>query len=77
MKMLHKEKEMCQREGRKYRGLTYAKTRRIFQIEYGYVPTIGNRYRELRKLGWVNIQKEDDGLNHVYPIEKHVNHWET
>ena len=67
MKMLHDEKRLCQRENRRFQGLTYNQLRNRFLMEDGRVGTVGNRIRELRKLGWVVTVEGEDGLKHVYP----------
>ena len=78
MKLLKKEWLLCRREKRSFTGLTYPRSRVLFNLEYGYIPTIGNRYRECKVLGWVYIIKdEEDGLNHVYPSDMIIREWET
>lgn len=49
-------------------GQTYGQIKREFYGKYGFLPTIGNRIRELRKYGYVKTIKEKDGLLHVYPV---------
>ena len=76
LKFLQHEKRLCQRENRTFKGLTYAQIRNRFLMEKGYIPTVGNRCRELRKDGLVRMINQD-GRMHVYPVELHINHWET
>jgi len=38
---------------------------------YGYQFLTDNRLRELRKLGWIESRKEEDGFLHWYPTEAH------
>lgn len=61
---------------RKHPGLTYPQLRHRFDAELGYVPEVGPRVRELKKIGWVKLVEELDGRKHIYPIQ-HVNHGET
>ena len=49
-------------------GLTYEEISKQFLLLYGFLPTIGNRIRELRKIGYVETVLEDDRLR-VYPKE--------
>jgi len=51
-------------------GLTVAEVSTEYLLRYKYLPRIGNRIRELRRLGWVETVKEDDGLLHVYPVKE-------
>jgi len=42
---------------------------KLEQRDYGFLPRIDNRLRELRSIGWVESRKEEDGLLHWYPTE--------
>jgi len=48
-------------------GLTYQQIAREFLRRKNYLPRIGNRIRDLRRVGLVKTVKEEDGLLHVYP----------
>ena len=48
-------------------GLTYEEIGKQILLIHGFLPTIGNRIRELRELGWVKTEEEQDGRLHVYP----------
>jgi len=48
-------------------GLTQEEISKEFLLRYGFLPRIDNRCRELRKIGWIETIKENDGLLHVYP----------
>lgn len=58
LKIVHAEK-----------GLTYEEISKRFLLLNGFLPTIGNRLRELRTLGYIETVKETDGRLHVYPKE--------
>jgi len=47
-------------------GLTYEEIGKQILLLYGFLPTIGNRIRELRKIGYVETI-EEGGRLHVYP----------
>ena len=47
-------------------GLTYEEIGKEFLLLYGFLPTIDNRIRELRMLGYV-VTVEENGRLHVYP----------
>lgn len=49
-------------------GLTYEEIGKEILLLYGFLPTIGNRVRELRKIGYVETVEEDGRLR-VYPKE--------
>jgi len=53
---------------RKTPGLTYPQIRNRFQLELGYTPEVGPRVRELKKIGWVKLIKEEDERKHVYQV---------
>ena len=48
-------------------GLTQEEISKEFLLRYGFLPRIDNRCRELRKIGWIDTIKKEDGLLHVYP----------
>jgi predicted transcriptional regulator len=43
-------------------GLTVEEVSKQFLLAYGFLPQIGNRLREARKLGWVESREEDGRL---------------
>lgn len=52
-------------------GLTCEEISKQFLLQYGFLPRIDNRLREMVKLGWVEAHKsEEDGLLHYYPKEE-------
>lgn len=49
-------------------GLTREQLQEEYFLKHGTMPTIDNRLRELRELGWVqSIEEQKDGLLHWYP----------
>jgi len=48
-------------------GLTYEEVGKRFLLRHGFLPTVGNRIRELRKLGFVVTRMGEDHRLHVYP----------
>ena len=51
-------------------GLTYTEIGNRLQFIYGFRPRIGNRIRELRRIGYVETKLAADGLLHVYPTKE-------
>lgn len=49
-------------------GLTYEKIGQRINMRWKFLPTVGNRVRELRVMGWVRTVKEEDGRLHVYHV---------
>jgi len=49
-------------------GLTYEEIGKEILLQHGFLPTVGNRIRELRKIGYVKTVEEDGRLR-VYPKE--------
>lgn len=49
-------------------GLTYEEIGKQILLLHGFLPTVGNRIRELRKIGYVKTISEDGRLR-VYPTE--------
>jgi len=49
-------------------GLTYEEIGKEILLLHGFLPTIGNRVRELRKIGYVETPEENGRLR-VYPKE--------
>lgn len=50
-------------------GLSVSRISEEYLLQFGFLPRIDNRLREMRKLGWVVSVKEEDGLLHWYPKE--------
>lgn len=50
-------------------GLTYEEIGKQILLNHGFLPRIGNRVRELRKIGWVETREGPDKRLHVYPRE--------
>jgi predicted transcriptional regulator len=49
-------------------GLTYEEIGKQILLLHGFLPTVGNRIRELRKIGYVQTISKDGRLR-VYPKE--------